>query len=356
MEDDQWYLVDVTWDDKTTVLYNYFLIGSETVPSGYSKPVSQLRTVYTNFSNAKYTMTFTAPSLAEVVYHIHSWSNYQPDENATCTEDGTKTAVCDFEGCKVTDTQADTGSALGHSFLNYVSDGNATCTEDGTQTAQCERCDETDTQADADSALGHSFPSWQQIAAATVQKAAVLQRICTVCKVKEEKTSGTALTPTIQLTASSIRLKVKQSTTAVQVSGLAAGDFVVSWSSDDTSLVKVNQKGRIKAGNKTGTTYVNVTLASGLTRKIKVKVQKHSVKTTAITGIASKLKLNAGTKLKLTPVLAPITSIQKITYTSSNKKVASVSSKGVIRAKKAGRTTIRVKSGDKVVKCIVIVK
>ena len=29
--------------------------------------------------------------------------------------------------------------ALDHSFTNYVSDKNATCTEDGTKTAKCDR-------------------------------------------------------------------------------------------------------------------------------------------------------------------------------------------------------------------------
>ena len=83
----------------------------------------------------------------------HSFTNYVSDGNATCTEDGTKTAKCDR--CDVTDTVTDTGSALGHSFTNYVSDGNATCTEDGTKTAKCDRCEVTDTIADPDSALGH---------------------------------------------------------------------------------------------------------------------------------------------------------------------------------------------------------
>ena len=85
----------------------------------------------------------------------HSFTNYISDGNATCTHDGTKTAVCDR--CTDTDTIADTGSALGHSFTNYIPDGNAACTLDGTKTAVCDRCTETDTIADTGSALGHDF-------------------------------------------------------------------------------------------------------------------------------------------------------------------------------------------------------
>ena len=54
--------------------------------------------------------------------------------------------------------------------------------------------------------------------------------------------------------------------------------------------------------------------------------------------------------------VTPLTSLQKVTYTSSNKKVATVTSKGVIRAKKKGTAVITVKSGSRTVKCKVTVK
>ena len=92
----------------------------------------------------------------------HSHTNYVSDGNATCTEDGTKTAICDRDGCTEPDTRTDAGSALGHSHTNYVSDGNATCTEDGTKTAICDRdgCNVPDTKEDAGSALGHSHTNY----------------------------------------------------------------------------------------------------------------------------------------------------------------------------------------------------
>ena len=43
---------------------------------------------------------------------------------------------------------------LGHSFTEYVSNNDATYTEDGTKTAQCDRCTITDTQIDVGSAFG----------------------------------------------------------------------------------------------------------------------------------------------------------------------------------------------------------
>ena len=83
------------------------------------------------------------------VPHVHSFSAYVSDNNATCTEDGTETAKCD--GCEVTDTRVVVDSKLGHSFTNYVSNNDATLEADGTETAKCDRCDVTDTRADEDS-------------------------------------------------------------------------------------------------------------------------------------------------------------------------------------------------------------
>ena len=51
---------------------------------------------------------------------------------------------------------ATTGTVLGHSFTKYVSNGDATCTKDGTKTAVCDRCDATYTVTDKGSALGHT--------------------------------------------------------------------------------------------------------------------------------------------------------------------------------------------------------
>ncbi len=50
------------------------------------------------------------------------------------------------------------GEALGHSFTNYVHDGNATCTEDGTKTAYCDHgCGDFDTQPNTGFAPGHTW-------------------------------------------------------------------------------------------------------------------------------------------------------------------------------------------------------
>ena len=65
--------------------------------------------------------------------------------------------------------------------------------------------------------------------------------------------------------------------------------------------------------------------------------------------------LSAGDKLALKPELYPITSAQKITYTSKNKSVVKVTKTGVLRARKKGSAVIVIKSGKKKLKVKVVV-
>ncbi|MFR8222796.1 MAG: hypothetical protein ACLU9T_18140 [Blautia faecis] len=95
------------------------------------------------------------------------------------------------------------------------------------------------------------------------------------------------------------------------------GDSIKSWTtSNKKKIVKVTGKGTIKGlkgwKSKESTHHPG---ASGKKQVINVTVQKTAVKTTKITGIASKATLKKGKKLTLKPVISPITSLQKVTYT-----------------------------------------
>ena len=162
------------------------------------------------------------------------------------------------------------------------------------------------------------------------------------------------------VSVSSFPLKMKQKTKVLKVTGLADGDSIVSWKSSNTKIVKVSGKSNgtstVTAGKKTGKARITITLKSGLKKVITVSVQKNTVKTKKISGVSKNLKLKRKQKATLHPVIAPLTSIQKITYKSSNTKIATVNSKGQITAKKKGTTVITVKSGNKTTKCKVTVK
>ena len=87
----------------------------------------------------------------------HKYENYVSNKDATCTADGTLTAVCE-NGCGEKHTKTDIGSEFGHKFENYVSNEDATCTADGTLTAVCENgCGEKHTKADEGTAFGHDL-------------------------------------------------------------------------------------------------------------------------------------------------------------------------------------------------------
>ena len=90
----------------------------------------------------------------------HKYTNYISDDNATCIQDGTKTAECDY-GCGTTDTITDDGSKLEHKYTHYVSNGDATCQHDGTKTAECDYgCGTTDTVTDEGSKLEHRYTNY----------------------------------------------------------------------------------------------------------------------------------------------------------------------------------------------------
>lgn len=99
----------------------------------------------------------------------HKYTNYISDDNATCIQDGTKTAECDY-GCGTTDTITDDGSKLEHKYTHYVSNGDATCQQDGTKTAECDYgCGATDTVTDEGSKLEHRYTNYVSNNDATCQ-------------------------------------------------------------------------------------------------------------------------------------------------------------------------------------------
>ncbi|MCM1544831.1 MAG: hypothetical protein NC110_05965, partial [Ruminococcus sp.] len=98
---------------------------------------------------------------------------------ATCTKSGlTEGSHCSV--CNAVITEQKVIEALGHKYTNYVPNGNATCTADGTKTAVCDICaGAQDTVVDGGSALGHAMPEkWETVKAATCTEAGSETRAC----------------------------------------------------------------------------------------------------------------------------------------------------------------------------------
>ena len=276
---------------------------------------------------------------------------------ATCETDG-KTEGSHCSVCGKVLTEQKTIPAFGHTWDAGKITKEAACETKGVKTYTCETCKKTRTEEIP--ALVHKFGEWVTTSRADVLSPAKQTRTCTTCGKKEQRNYGSRLRGTMTVNISSIPLKTRQKTSVLKVTGLAKGDSITSWKSSNTKVAKVagraNGTCTITAGNKTGKAKITITLKSGLQKTVTVSVQKSAVKTKKISGVARTLRLNRKQKATLKPVRSPLTSTEKITYKSSNSKVASVNSKGQITAKKKGTTIITVKSGKKTVKCKVTVK
>lgn len=134
----------------------------------------------------------------------------------------------------------------------------------------------------------------------------------------------------------------------------------IQWKSTNTNIAKVNSNGVVKA-LKRGTCYVIAVAKDGSKKSAKCKV--------TVRQLVTKLSYNKKTQkaevyknktIKFAVTVAPSNANNKgLTYSSSNKKVATINSKGVIKGIKAGTVTITAKAKDgsrKAVKLTVKVK
>ena len=292
----------------------------------------------------------------------HSFGDWKVTKEATCTEEGKQERTCTREGCEVKETGII--AKLAHNY-EWVTDKEATCGAAGSRHEECTVCKETGKTETIPATGKHSFGGWKVTKAATVVAEGVKERTCEVCGAKETASIARVKGPvTLNVPVNkTLPMKMKQ-TFQAKASGLAKGDKVVSWTSSNKAVATVSGSGKITAQKKAGSAQITVKLASGTTAKFTVKVQKTGVATTSITvvnkstgkKVSKTVSLKAKKKLKLAATVAPVTSKQKVTYSSSNKKIATVNSKGVITAKKKGTVTITVKSGKKTVKIKVKVK
>lgn len=151
--------------------------------------------------------------------------------------------------------------------------------------------------------------------------------------------------------AATIKLNKKKTTVAVgdtvqlKMSGTSKK---IKWTSSKKKVATVTAKGVVK-GKKAGTAVIRAKVG-GKTYKCTVTVKKMpyisaKTKTVYLKGTEN-LKMKALSK----------SAAKTVTWSSNNKKVATVSRKGVVTGKKAGTATITAKVGKKTYKCKVTVK
>lgn len=208
----------------------------------------------------------------------------------------------------------------------------------------------------------HKWGSWKTESSATVFKAKVQKRTCSACGKAEKKTVGSKLTPVLELPSKLTSVSMKKGQKVSMSVTMAKGDSVAAVSSNSKKTLSVSldkKTGKITLNAlKTGSVRLSIRLESGKVRKYNVTIGTKTIKTInmAVKSVENgKLTLAAGETHTLKTALKPFTSTEKITYKSSDEKVATVSTKGKITAVAAGTATITLTSGKKSVKVAVTV-
>ncbi len=109
--------------------------------------------------------TYCAP--VEMIISEENFAEVTINNEPATVTDG-KITIMPAEGVQIISVKDKAGNVTnysltvndGHTFKNYVSDENFNCTDDGTKTAKCEFCDATNTIADDGSAAGHIVGEW----------------------------------------------------------------------------------------------------------------------------------------------------------------------------------------------------
>lgn len=325
----------------------------------------------------------------------HTWDEGKVTKKATCTEDGLKVYTCKSCG----ETKEEVLKATGHQHTELRNEKKATCTEegytgdtyctdcgelikkgsatektdhnwkvtseekatcekDGSKTFTCTECGETKTETTPKT--GHKFSNWKTVKAQSIYSGAVQERTCNSCSKKETRIVGDKLKPVLKVNAPKLQLKRGQKTQKFTLTDIAKGDSVKSWVSSNKKIVTVSGKPNgtciIKAGKKTGSAKITITMRSNLKKTIGVKVQKKAVACTSIKNVPKKLNLKRKKSYQMKPVINPITCTYKAKYKTSNKKIVKVTSKGKITAVKKGKAKITVMVGKKKFVCTVTVR
>ena len=149
---------------------------------------------------------------------------------------------------------------------------------------------------------------------------------------------------TIKFAKASVTKKKKKTAT---VKATATPSATVKYTSSNTKVATVNSKTGVVKGIKAGT--VMITAKAGALKT----TCKVVVKNPAFSLVKSSATIKKG---KTTTIRSKATPAGKVTYTSSNKKVAAVNSKGVVKGIKKGKATITVKCNGITKKFVVTVK
>ena len=293
-------------------------------------------------------LAFIGASNATIYYNVPSshehYYEYRLAKGASCTESGVEKWVCKICG----EYYEKEIQPLGHTSVKDEAVA-PTCAQPGmTEGSHCSVCGDVLIPQKTIPATDHLWGSWTIVKDASASNEGVQQRTCSKCG-KTENKNIPKLTP-VPTVAPAIPSAM---TLAKGKNALLKPDTSwknVKYSTSNKKVATVGKKGKIKA---IGVGIAKITVKSGAKKAVCTITVPG---TTAIKGIKTSISVKKGKKYTLIPKLSYVGKSDKITYKSSNKKVATVTNAGVVKAKKKGTTTITIKSGEETKKCKIKVK
>ena len=259
----------------------------------------------------------------------HSWDAGKVTTKATCTEEGEKTFTCSICG----NTKTEKVSTTDHQHMEIRNQKNPTCKEAGySGDTYCADCGvKISSGKTIAKTKNHNWDGGVITTEPTCTERGEKTFTCTICgNTDTKKVNATghrygAYKIVKEPTNERKGLKAK----TCSVCGKIVYEGIPKTNSSPTDSSETNPDQNPQTSQKA-------------TRKIKLNRRK--------------LTLKKGKSFRLKVTLTPADSQDKITYKTSNKKIATVSKTGKIKAKKKGKVKITVISGKKKAVCTVKVK
>lgn len=281
----------------------------------------------------------TAKALAENDYTKESWTAMQTElqeaEELLAREDA---------------TQAEVDEALEHLKAAETALVKVTVTLDKTSATVYTGKTVTLKAASNDTAKTVTYTTSNK-AVATVSSTGVVKGVKAGTAVITANCGNATATCKVTVKAPSVKFAKKSAVVykgkTATVKATLAGVSSVTYKSSNTKIATVNSKTGTVKGIKAGT--VTITATSG---KLKA-TYKLTVKNPTFTLTKSSATIAKG---KTTTIRSKATPVSTVTYTSSNKKVATVTGKGVVKGISKGKATITVKCNGITKKFVVTVK
>ena len=259
----------------------------------------------------------------------HSWDAGKVTTKATCTEEGEKTFTCSICG----NTKTEKVSTTDHQHMEIRNQKNPTCKEAGySGDTYCADCGvKIFSGQTIAKTKNHNWDGGVITTEPTCTERGEKTFTCTICgntNTKKVNATGHSYGAYKVVKEPTNKRKGLKSKTC-SVCGKIVYEAIPKTNFSPTDSSETNPDQNPQTSQKT-------------TRKIKLNRRK--------------LTLKKGKSFRLKVTLTPADSQDKITYKTSNKKIATVSKTGKIKAKKKGKVKITVISGKKKAVCTVKVK